>query len=518
MFLEKDIQQFKERNLSIEQAQKYLDAYKNGFAPMQLVAALGKDNGLRVFDKTEEKRLLEAYDTLTNDLDLLKFTPASGAASRMFKMLHNVLDICKTQANNLEQALMQEQGSDSFAYFWTHLKEFAFYADLAAALQKDNLNIDTLIQNKDYETIVSYLLLDKGLNYAALPKALIKFHNYAEQAPRTSIEEHLAEAAAYCKQHQTQTARLHFTVSKEHLEAVKSHLQSIQTVYEQQYGVRFEIDFSLQKPSTDIFAVNPDNSLFRLDNGSLLFRPGGHGALIANLDDLDADIIFVKNIDNVVPEKHQADTIKYKKILAAYLLEIQNKAHEYLEILEDGNPETDELEAIFAFVKNDLGIEAPSYPSSDSMEQIDWLFNTLHRPMRVCGMVRNEGEPGGGPFMVEDANGQRSYQIVESSQINLEDKAQAAIVENATHFNPVDIVCATKDYNGEAFNLTDFVDESTGFIAEKTYQGKAIKAQELPGLWNGAMAHWISLFVEVPISTFNPVKTVNDLLRPMHQG
>lgn len=515
MFLDTDIQQFKQRGIDTTRAQKYLSYYQNGFAPIQLVAALGPQNGLKVLSETEKAALLGAYHELIADKQLLKFTPASGAASRMFKTLHSFLDSQPTQST---EQLLTKRDSNSFAHFWQHINKFAFYPDLKAAMHEQQLDIEALIEQNDYSKVCQYLLRTPGLNYAALPKALLKFHSYANKTERTAIEEHLEEAAAYCCNTKEHTAHLHFTVSPEHKQAVEAHLKTVVPTYEQKHGITYHITFSTQKPSTDIFAVHTDNSLFRLPNGSMLFRPGGHGALIDNLDALEADIIFIKNIDNVVPDKLKTDTIRYKKILAAYLIEIQSQTHEYLEWLEDGNLSSEELDDITAFSQQQLGLDIPTYlHTGEAMEKIDWLYEALNKPMRVCGMVRNEGEPGGGPFVVEDSEGQLSFQIVESSQIDMADQAQAAIAQQASHFNPVDLVCATKDYRGKPFALKDFIDPDTGFIAEKSYEGTHIKAQELPGLWNGAMAHWISLFVEVPISTFNPVKTINDLLREQHQ-
>lgn len=514
MFLDKDIQQFKEKGISLEKATAYLSAYQKGFAPTDLIAPLNTHNGLKCFSPEEKETLVNNFSSLVEGKYMLKFTPASGAASRMFKDLHQFLEAYK----NAQEKPSDKEQFKAFFLFWDHIKEFAFYPDLSKALLKNGFDIEQLITDKDYITVVEYLLQAKGLNYAQLPKAMLKFHPYTPHEQHTAIEEHLYEAAAYCFEANSQSAHLHFTVSAEHLSTIKTLVNTLLPTYEQTLDLKFNISYSLQKASTDIFAVNPDNSLFRLQNGSLLFRPGGHGALIENLNDLEADIVFIKNIDNVVPKKHMADTITYKKLLAAYLIELQEKTHYHLHLLDSGNLSIKELEDICHFTEKTLHITLPSYlAQAEPIEKIDWLYNCLNRPMRVCGMVGNEGEPGGGPFIVEDNDGERSFQIVESSQIDMNLPEQAKIAQQATHFNPVDLVCALKDYKGNKFNLLDFVDKNTGFIATKSYQSVNIKTQELPGLWNGAMAHWISLFVEVPTSTFNPVKTINDLLREMHR-
>jgi hypothetical protein len=311
---------------------------------------------------------------------------------------------------------------------------------------------------------------------------------------------------------------LHFTVSPEHLSKFKKVIKKKAPKYAKQFNVKYNINFSQQKPSTDTISVDLNNDPFREKDGSLLFRPGGHGALIENLNDLDAEIIFIKNIDNIVPDKHRQATYDYKKLIGSYLIEIQDAIFDYLDSLEIGNFDEDFMKEIFDFMEDTLFIQVPKYIRlKELMEQVDWVYQMLNRPIRVCGMVKNEGEPGGGPFLVEDQNGMESMQIVESSQIDFSVKTQADIVKNATHFNPVDLVCGIFDFKGNKFNLKEFVDPKTGFISVKSKNGKNLKAQELPGLWNGAMAEWISIFDELPIDTFNPVKIINDLLRPMHQ-
>ena len=324
------------------------------------------------------------------------------------------------------------------------------------------------------------------------------------------------EAARYATSNDG-TARLHFTVSPEHEQPFKDTVARLIDSYEKQYGVRYDISYSCQKPSTDTVAIDAEGNLFRESNGKLLFRPGGHGALIENLNDLGQEIVFIKNIDNIVPETRMETTVTYKKVLAGLLLRLQQQSFEYLEMLDNGDVTEEDLREIMAFAKEQLMIEIPGFVEQyDIYEKTDFLYGCLNRPMRVCGMVKNEGEPGGGPFWVKNMDDEISLQIIESSQIDHNKEDQEAIFKGSTHFNPVDLVCGCWNYKGEAFNLTEYVDPSTGFVSSKSKDGRELKALELPGLWNGAMADWITVFVEVPIETFNPVKTVNDLLKPMH--
>jgi hypothetical protein len=355
------------------------------------------------------------------------------------------------------------------------------------------------------------LLDEDGLNYGSLPKGLLLFHCYAE-SPRTAIEEHLVEAAMYAKD-KSGNARLHFTVSPEHKLLFESLIQSVKSKYEERFGVIFDISFSEQKKSTDTLAVDENNEPFRNNDGSMLLRPGGHGALIENLGEQKADIVFIKNIDNVVPDAYKIDTIKYKKALAGILLEIQEKIFNFLKMLED-NPNDEVCTRIQYFYEKEL---CYIFPKDWEGDKVTYLKEKLHRPIRVCGMVKNEGEPGGGPFIAVNPDGSASLQILESSQLDMDDLTTKNHVIHSTHFNPVDLVCSYVDANGEYFDLKKYRDPATGFISIKSKDGRELKAQELPGLWNGAMSDWNTVFVEVPLSTFNPVKTVNDLLRHEHQ-
>ena len=355
---------------------------------------------------------------------------------------------------------------------------------------------------------------EKGLNYGQLPKGLLLFHAYADGA-RTPMEEHLVEAALYAASNDE--ANVHFTVSHEHLPLFRKKVEDCIAKYEAKYDIKINVSFSEQKPSTDTIAVNTDNTPFRNDDGSLLFRPGGHGALIENLNDIDADVVFIKNIDNVVPDRLKGDTVLYKNVLAGVLVENQKRAFEYLELLDSGNYNHKDLEEIIRFVQRDLCCRRADIKELEDAELVSYLRSKLNRPMRVCGVVKNVGEPGGGPFLAYNQDGTVSLQILESSQIDKSNPEYVKMFTEGTHFNPVDLVCAIRDYKGNHFHLPDYVDHNTGFISSKSKGGRELKALELPGLWNGAMSDWNTIFVEVPLDTFNPVKTVNDLLRPQHQ-
>lgn len=515
MYSEKDLKQIQDKGISIDKVNEQVNNFKVGFPFINLTAAATKDYGMVVLPKTEEDELLSNYNELISDKEIIKFVPASGAASRMFKHLFEFSENYELNEKGLEM-FNKDKSFNSVFYFMEHIEKFAFYNDLVQIMKENGYDLKNEIDKNNYDLILDYLLNKDGLDYAALPKGLLKFHHY-DDANRFAIEEHLVEAAVYGKNDQN-ISKLHFTVSPEHQGKFEETIAQVKGKFEEKYNIKFEISFSQQKPSTDTIAVDPKNEPFREDDGSILFRPGGHGALIENLNDIDADIVFVKNIDNIVPDHLKEDTFKYKKLIGAYLIQTQEQVHSYLEIIDEGNPETKELEEIYNFLEKNLFIEVPKYIKSlDTLEQLDWLFEQLNKPIRVCGMVKNEGEPGGGPFVVLEDDNSKSLQIVESSQIDLNNEAQAEIVKQATHFNPVDLVCAVKDFNGNKFDLKDYVDVKTGFISEKSKSGKTLKAQELPGLWNGAMAKWITIFMQVPIITFNPVKTVNDLLRDQHQ-
>lgn len=493
------------KGISEAQIAEQLACFQKGFPFLKLDAAASVEKGILAPDADEQGAYLAAWDAYKNtEKTIVKFVPASGAASRMFKNLFEFLGADYDQpTTKFEQA------------FFESIEKFAFYDDLNVACQRTaGKDICGLIAEGNYKAVVSALLEEAGLNYGALPKGLLKFHKY-EEGSRTPLEEHLAEGAMYAAG-KCGKVNVHFTVSTEHRELFKVLVAEKAEEFAQRYGVDYNITFSEQKPSTDTIAADMDNQPFR-DNGKLLFRPGGHGALIENLNDLDADIIFIKNIDNVVPDRLKADTVLYKKLIAGVLVALQKQAFEYLELLDSGDYSHEQVMEILQFVQKKLFCKNPETKNLEDSELVMYLRKKLNRPMRVCGMVKNVGEPGGGPFLAYNNDGTISLQILESSQIDMDDPTAKEMFEKGTHFNPVDLVCAVRDYKGHKFDLTKYVDKATGFISYKSKNGKDLKALELPGLWNGAMSDWSTVFVEVPLSTFNPVKTVNDLLREQHQ-
>jgi hypothetical protein len=514
MLSTKDLEQIKTKGITPEKIEVQISNFKKGFPFAKLVAPATKGHGIRVFDEAEVTEMENFYSNQKPNYKLLKFVPASGAASRMFKHLFEFMEAYKGTPEDVEK-FNADRSFNSVWYFIEHLKKFAFYEDLKNALAKDGLDPDTLFAEKQYQVIVEYLLTEKGLGYASLPKGLLKFHRY-DDFSRMSLGEHLVEGAHYA-QDANGEVHIHFTVSPEHREKFDEAVALVQPAYEKKFNCKYVISFSEQKPSTDTIAVDMDNNPFRESDGSLLFRPGGHGALIENLNDLKGDIIFIKNIDNVVPDRLKAPTYQYKNVIGGLLIRLREKSFEYLKQLQNGTPENDLLNEVTAFARKEMMLQLPDgYDGLDNDAKAKILFALMNRPIRICGMVKNEGEPGGGPFRVENSKGEVSLQIVESAQIDMKNVGQKKIAMEATHFNPVDLVCSVRDYQGRPFNLKKFVDPQTGFIAEKSKDGKQLKAQELPGLWNGAMANWVTVFVEVPIITFNPVKTVNDLLREQH--
>ena len=509
-----DLDQIAGRGITADTIGKQIDHFRKGFPYIRLARPATQGDGILCFDDKCKSEYIRYFTDSVKTNRIVKFVPASGAASRMFKHLFEFQEKYGLTPEGFD-FFTGDQGFNSVFYLLTHLTGIAFYDDLCARLEKDFLSVEGLTVQRDFKTLIDFILSERGLNYANLPKGIIKFHKYPGCA-RTSAEEHLVEAASYAKD-DSGVARIHFTISPEHQEKFDTLFSSVRNSLEQQFGVQFDISYSVQKPATDTLAVNSDNSPGRNPDGSLLFRPGGHGALLSNLNEIDADLIFIKNIDNVVPDRLKETTFDYKKLLGGYLLALRDIIFGFLRKAETVQLTTGELNEMLTFVKEKLykdGTEAvKSLPDKDKQAG---LVSLLDRPIRVCGMVKNEGEPGGGPFWVFSANGEQSLQIVETSQIDLKDPRQAAIVQASTHFNPVDLVCSIKNPHGRVYNLKEFVDEETGFISLKSTGGKTVKAQELPGLWNGGMAGWITIFVEVPIVTFNPVKTVNDLLRKEH--
>jgi len=515
MLTQQDLKQIQSKGIELETFEEQIENFKYGFPFIDLVAPATLEDGIKKFSETELKSLEKTYNYEAPDRSVLKFVPASGAASRMFKNLFSFREQL-TGTESDQQLLESDKGFHSVYHFFSEIKNFAFYPELAAALLKDEYDIEAELANKNYGLILDYLLLEKGLNYANLPKALLRFHRYEGASSRMPFEEHMVEAANYCKDSDDRAA-VHFTISPEHADKFISDINLVKDIYEKLFDITYELTFSIQKSSTDTIAVDLSNKPFRDEANQFVFRPGGHGALIENLNDRQGDIIFIKNIDNVIPDRLKEETFRYKKAIGGYLIKMQDKLFQYLELLETGKAVDNDLVEIEKFCIQSLAIKFPvEYESLKRNEKNDYLFTKLNRPIRVCGMVKNDGEPGGGPFWVRNSEGEVSLQIVESSQIDFNNPEQKDIFSKSTHFNPVDLVCGLRNYNNECFDLHDFIDPSTGFISHKSMFGKPLKAQELPGLWNGAMAEWITVFVEVPIITFNPVKTINDLLRDEH--
>ena len=514
MFSEKDIEQIIAGGRDLKIIEKQLDSFKSGFPFIDLVAPASPGNGINQLDERKINEYVSLYDGLSKIKRVLKFVPASGAATRMFKNLFEFRE--DASATHDLNAMLDEEQHKSVKSFFNNLKKFAFFEELKLSLEKDEkFNID-IFDQKNFILLLEYFLSEKGLNYANLPKGLLLFHRYPDKS-RTPFEEHLIEGAHYCvdKQH---NVYIHYTVSPDHLNRFREMTDLVIDEYQQRFNVRIDVSISIQKSSTDTIAVNLRDEPFRNADGSMLFRPGGHGALIENLNDLQGDIIFIKYIDNVVADKFKEETYTFKKVLGGLLLSLQEKIFEFLKKLNSGKVSDIEIERIVHFARTELNIDIGSaFQNMKTLEKIRFLFEKLNRPIRVCGMVRNIGEPGGGPFLVRNSRGEDSLQIVESLQINMVDPKQKEIFLSSTHFNPVDLACGVRDYKGEKFNLKQFIDPTTGFISQKSKDGRDLKALELPGLWNGAMADWITVFVEVPIVTFNPVKTVSDLLRPEHQ-
>lgn len=495
MLTQEDKAYLAKKGITEDKLNAQLEYFKTGFPWLKLAGAASPGKGIMTPDKEEKDTYLNAWtDYLNGDGKVLKFVPASGAASRMFKNLFEYLD------NGEKTSFIQK--------FEDGIEHFAFIDDLKAAIAKNG-------GDSSVKTAIATLLGDNGLSYGKLPKGLLKFHKYDDGA-RTPVEEHLVEGALYAGG-KTGNVHVHFTVSPEHRSLFEALVANVAPKYEAQFGVKYSVSFSEQKSSTDTVAANPDNTPFRGKDGKILFRPGGHGALIENLNDLDADIIFIKNIDNVVPDRLKPETTEYKKLIAGVLVSKQAKAFKYLQLLDSGVYTHEQLEEIIRFLQNDLSCRNPELKNLEDAELAIYLHKKLNRPMRVCGMVKNVGEPGGGPFLAYNNDGTISLQILESSQIDTANEEYMKMFQNGTHFNPVDLVCAVKDYKGNKFDLKKYVDHKTGFISNKSKDGKELKALELPGLWNGSMSDWNTIFVEVPLATFNPVKTVNDLLREQHQ-
>lgn len=515
MFSEKDIFQIKNHGLTVDKVKAQVASIQSGMVFSNLKEAATVGNGILKLKAPQETYYIDLFDQRSPNLSIVKFVPASGAATRMFKFLFEFLNDYNIGQETIQEYI-KRTGNKELEVFLNSLEKSPFFEEVVDKIHKIIPNYIDLAYNERCFQFVKTMLDEDRLNYSFYPKGLLPFHKYKNHVS-TAFEEHLFEAAFYASS--KNKASLHFTISETHHEKFNQELNYIQEEIEELTGKKFYIDFSYQKSATDTIALTLDDKLFRASNGSILFRPSGHGALLENLNELDFDVAFIKNIDNLVVRDQLEEVCNHRKILAGILLEIQDETFKYLRLLDTDNPNEDEIKSITDFITSKLNIVIPAdFDTSSIDSKIFYLKERLNRPIRVCGMVKNEGEPGGGPFWVTDQNGIVSLQIIEFAQIDISNPDQKNIVDNATHFNPTDLVCGIKNYKGEPFDLMKYVDYNAAFITTKTQAGTNIKALELPGLWNGSMAYWNSIFVEVPLSTFNPVKTVNDLLRSAHQA
>lgn len=508
IFNNNDKIELRKRGIEESKVKEQLNRFATGFPYLRLDGSANTDFGIVRLDAKQQQTAVSRWEKyLADGGSVTKFVPASGAASRMFKALFAFVN------GDSEQPI---PGSD-VAQIIDRIEDMPFYGELNENLiQSTGKDIAALKKDGEYRRIVAAIVNADGLNYGNLPKGLLAFHRYADGEIRTPVEEQMVEGA--------QTAatngkvNLHFTVSSNHKALFKDKIEKVAPTLEKRFGVKYNIGLSEQKPSTDTVAANPDNSLFRDEKGQMVFRPGGHGALIENLNDIDSTVVFIKNIDNIVPDNERESTIQYKKVLGGLLIEVHDSIENYLRTLRKGTPTRSELLEMLKYLETVLCTKSTKTAGMTDSELATYLEGKFNRPLRVCGMVVNEGEPGGGPYIAFNEDGSSSPQILESTQIDKNNPEAVSMMAKATHFNPVDLVCYITDIYNKKFDLTKYVDHNTGFISEKSLGGKDLRALELPGLWNGAMSDWSTVFVEVPASTFNPVKTVNDLLRPVHQA
>ena len=513
IFTKEDIGQIEKKGLTVERVNSQIELFKKGVPFIKLKGAATLHNGIIKLNDKEIDATIKVFESKQNELKIVNFVPASGAATRMFKVLFTFLKEYNPDQESINSYINKKKVKE-LTVFLVGLEKLPFFEEVVTRIHKLVPEFNKLSYDVQRYEFIRTMLFEDRLNYASFPKGLLPFHRYDDYAV-TAFEEHLFEAALYSSSNKV--ANLHYTISEQHNHKFDEEFKHIEEDVEEKTNTKFNISFSYQKHATDTIAVDKDNKPVREDDGSLVFRPSGHGALIENLNDIDAEIIFIKNIDNVVVKKYKNEVAKYKKVLAGILIEIRDQAHTFEHLLET-RVSDDQLEEISQFLAQRMNVSFNNdFNSLSSHEKTVVLKQKLHRPIRVCGMVKNEGEPGGGPFWVMDDQANTSLQIVESAQINKNDGQQKAILNNATHFNPVDLVCSVKSYKGEKFDLSKYIDHSTAFITMKTKTGKDVKALERPGLWNGSMAFWNTIFVEVPLLTFNPVKTVNDLLKAPHQ-
>ncbi len=503
--------------LPVDTILEQIELFARGIPPLKLDRPCTIEDGIKKIPESEHNKYIEIFTTALDYGRVLKFVPASGAGSRMFKKQLSVLS--KLSEVNLltltERANNGDKDCEATLEFIKNINQFAFYEELKKVELNKGRDIDDVIKKGRIADVISFVVDESGLNYSNLPKGCYLFHSYQDGA-RTAFEEHLVEAMNYAAG-KNKLAKAHFTISPEHEEEINKLFSKLFEKYSNN-DWKFDIAFSFQSPLTDTISVTSENKPFRDEEGNLVFRPGGHGALLKNLNDLNADIILIKNIDNLVTDHLRGETYKYKKILGGYLASLQEKISGYLKKLNQEEYIDIIIDEVLDFIKTEFGKKIPAeFNSWQLSDKKKYLVDFLNRPIRVCGLVKNEGHPGGGPFWVRDKDGNISKQVVESAQIDHSDESQLKIFNSATHFSPVDFACGVKDYKGENFDLNKFSNPETALITKKSKNGKELKALELPGLWNGGMYYWLTVFVEVPKITFNPVKEINDLLKPEHQ-
>lgn len=510
----KQLNQLAKKEITTQQVESQLERFRRGFPQVTLVRAATKNDGITILTEDQKKKFVALYEEQIHQIEVIKFVPASGAATRMFKFLHEFLRDFNRDQDSLNSYINQHHAKELFT-FTVALKKFPFYTKITNSLKAKYLNWQEFTNLEKKTLFIEEMLLKTGFNYGALPKGLVPFHKYKSHTA-TAFEEHLFEGANYAQSNGV--AKLHFTISPDSKTRFLKELERVEMVVQQKTGAHFKVDFSHQLESTDTVAVDLTNNPVLQEDGSFNFRPAGHGALLTNLNALDAQVIFIKNIDNVTVCTIEQQVSFYKKMLAGYLLSLQKEMFAFLHAIDRGDCTAEKQQEIELFLKNKLFCEFPKDYSKFALTyQHEFLFNKLNRPLRICGMVKNEGEPGGGPFWITKKGGDTCLGIIEGAQIDESNPEQVKLFKEGTYFNPVDIVCGVRDYKGNKFDLMQYADADTGFITHKSFMGNPIKVLELPGLWNGGMAHWNSVFVEVPVITFNPVKTVNDLLKPAHQ-
>jgi hypothetical protein len=507
----------KDPELPADKIMAQIKIFERGISYLRLAKPCTIGDGIKTIPENEQEEYMKIFLSALNEGRVIKFVPASGAATRMFS---RQLAVLMKYGNPNLQSLRENaaQGDDdckAALKFFENIRRFACYDELKKVAGRRGKSIEDLVAEGNFSEVIRLVADGSGLNYANLPKGCILFHSYPEGS-RTAFEEHIVEAINYSAGND-KVARVHFTISREHEAAINKLFDYIVEKYSRQ-GWKLNVGFSFQSTSTNTVSVTPDNKPFRDEHGKIVFRPGGHGALLKNLNDLKADIVSIKNIDNIVPDYLKPETYRYKKILGGYLIALQKKVFRLLELLETKTPDESLINEAVSFIKDNFETDlSGKLKSKSSADKKKYLFDFLNRPIRVCGMVKKEGHPGGSPMWVEGKYGEITKQIVEEAQVDLSDENQANIFNNATHFNPVDLACGAKDYRGNNFNLEKFSNPETGLIAKKSKDGKELKALELPGLWNGGMYYWLTVYVEVPKITFNPVKEANDLLKAEHQ-